>query len=940
MTFPFYVKSIVKYKSPHPQDLSFLRGETIRVTGYAERTTDPASQGESFEEEEDDRWYLGESLDGSKQGQFPASLVEMTEMQTESQPEQQVQAAQPIPTILPQPPAAHTNECAPDTGLEGVHAEEPANMEAQEEKGATPPLEESMSAMKDEKNQASTSSATTSMDPAPDKTPAPMDPQTSQSVSARSESRSSDRATGMSPESLPVEPPPSSQAPASVETKPLDKVKSYQPVSSVGERAASDKSITEPLAMQDPTEVEPSRMSLRDRIAAFNRTATKAAPPPIPKGKPGAWKRSQATIDTEKPLFPTQTPPAVASTTGTRDQKAPLPSHRDTNMDIESSSFSASDAKSSIKMSLKERMAALQRGHEGDAKIPAPIEQAAPAAHKQEEHAQDPHEEKSEDEATRRAAIAKRMAALGGRRVDAGLFGLSAAPPAPAENNAEQEASESTKERQAEPVAETDSSDQVPQTLVVPKRAAAPRTRRTKPTEPTSPMDQETETTPATQKQPNSSASLSVQSEPDVPAVHDKNAPVTEPERQGSGTGPVVQQDPGSSPTDLDARLGQMTLAETDSRRGSASTEKDHEQSHDTSPRVLPVPLKDDWSLESQEAMLQKQEAMALSQGVLSETQTTMPAQADEEPSMPSSANESIPLNAAPSNEPVKDLNAPSSVVTRQGPEEKPQAHKEDRKTEFSSSGSTDLTPGAPLPPVIPGAEYVSQMSMTSPPLTEDVRATDHAIPTLPVSMASVISSPSVPSAQLTSDPDNSLPQLDEDNEFSSQQELLNHLLQSDNTETEVIPQENANGPDLDESNASGVLGAETVQESDPSESPETARREAITRRLARMGGQRIAGMGPFPIQTSSLTGQEIHSTETIPSSKTFDSSSPDQSVRSPTSPPLRMPPSIPAQAAEPTLTQEHETRDREVSLKSHEPTRPPPRAPPRAPPPVPDKLA
>lgn len=939
MTFPFYVKSIVKYRSPHPQDLSFLRGETIRVTGYAERTTDPASQGDSFEEEEDDRWYLGESLDGSKQGQFPASLVEITETPTEPQPEPQAQVVQPIPTIPPQP-AAQTNECEPDMGLEGVDAQEPPKMEAQKEKVTTQPLEENMNASKDKKNQACASSATTSVNPALDNSPDTIEPQTSQSVSVGPENRSSEQATGMSPESIPVESRKSPQAPASVETNPLDEAKINHPASTIGEKAPRDKNTTEPLAMQEPTEMDPSRMSLRDRIAAFNRTATKAAPPPIPKGKPGSWKRPQATSDAEKPLFPNQAPPAVAATTGMRDQKAPPPSHPDANSDMESSAFSASDAKSSIKMSLKERMAALQRGHEGDAKSPDPIGQADPAAHKQEEHAQDTHDEKSEEEATRRAAIAKRMAALGGRRVDTGLFGFSTAPPAPAENNSEQEASESTKEQQAKPVAQSDSSEQVPQPLVVPKRAAAPRTRRIKPTEPTSPMDQETETTPATEREPDSTTSLPVHSESDALAVQDMNAPVSESECKGPDTGPVVQRDPGSSPTDLDKRLGQMTLPETNSPRASESTENDHEQRRNASPRVLPVPSKDDWSLESQEAMLQTQEAMALSQGVLSETQTTMPARAAEEPSIPLSGNESFALDAAPSNDRVKDLNAPSTVVARQVPKDMPQAHKEDRKTNSSSLGTTDFTPGAPLPPVIPGAEYVSQMSTTSPPLAEGVRATDHAVPTLPVSMASVISSPTISSEQLTSNPDNSLPQVDEDNEFSAQQELLNHLLQPDNTETVVNPTKKANGLDLDESNASGVLGTESVLESGHPEAPETARREAITRRLARMGGQRIAGMGPFPIQTISLAGQETHAVDDMPSSKTFDSPSSDPNVRSPTSPPLRMPPSIPAQATEPTLVQEHETQDKDVPLKSHEPTRPPPRAPPRAPPPVPDKLA
>ena len=42
MEFPAYVQSVVKYKSPHPGELSFSKGEVIRVLGYAERI-DPVS---------------------------------------------------------------------------------------------------------------------------------------------------------------------------------------------------------------------------------------------------------------------------------------------------------------------------------------------------------------------------------------------------------------------------------------------------------------------------------------------------------------------------------------------------------------------------------------------------------------------------------------------------------------------------------------------------------------------------------------------------------------------------------------------------------------------------------------------------------------------------------------------------------------------------------
>lgn len=200
--------------------------------------------------------------------------------------------------------------------------------------------------------------------------------------------------------------------------------------------------------------------SLRDRIAAFENkgSAPAPAPPPAPRPKPGHinW--------TPKPLSPPTSPKASSS------------GHDDSAEARKAAGMSATDAKESIgKLSLKERMAALQgsggfSGPGGAAAAPPPrpsgekpkwkpppvvqrvepiggddeedkpTEVKAEREHTDEpkspeeaaetkESEQEPREEgepdPQEEERQRRAALAARMARLGGARVGMGppIFG-------------------------------------------------------------------------------------------------------------------------------------------------------------------------------------------------------------------------------------------------------------------------------------------------------------------------------------------------------------------------------------------------------------------------------------------------------------------------------------------------------------------------------------
>jgi len=952
MAIPFYVKSIVKYKSPHPQDLSFLRGEIIRVIGYADRTMETTSPADLDEEEEDDRWYMGESLDGSKQGQFPASLVERTEYSVATQPSTQAEAAQPIATVSSQSPLV-MDECVPEKESTDVQktSEHPSDDAMFIQSAEIPVVMEEKSALPVEvANQEATQIVPTHEDAmaegAPQSQPASFEATDIQVQSCDHDSKPRDTLTSVN-------------EPTVVETNNQQESKTEnedtlpEPINTVkSQPTATDEKISV------PSEIDPSRMSLRDRIAAFNKTANKT-PPPIPKGKPGTWKRPPVSDNAEKPLMPSQVPPALATSTAPRVHKAPDTSHSDASTDV-GSSFSASDAKSSIKMSLKERMAALQRGQEGGVAIPAPSsERAVPVVTKHEEEAQDKTDEVTDDEATRRAAIAKRMAALGGRRVDAGLFASASTtnsePAAVTEKYSEQNDVEAVKEKM-EPCTESGSPTDAPQPLAVPKRTAAPRKRRTKPVKPASPVAEEPEKPFKDDNDPETDVldSVSPPQQSELETPNEQDIPSDQANQDQIDESTVYDPDSIQPSSTLEKRLGGMMLTVNDGISSQGSVPMRNSQSTSTEvSSVIPV---NETPKETEKDILEVQEGMALSPEHTPEPcPPSNVTRLSEEQELASSHKAPISLMSPsydkPSEIPVnisdmKDKNVGFSVVTRQVPiastvEQDPSTHSENQVSPISTSIQTEVPPAGSLPPVIPGAEYVSPATFTVPHLAKPVQPVDHVVHADPIPVELPPKLPSI------SAKDNSVERIDssqhlqnENNDFSTQQELLNQLLQS-----------NTDAPSARAGSDEMVKPAvpekdEFVQQDDP-EASEMARREAIRRRLARMGGQRIAGLGQAPIQETIISSfepsEDFHEASVydgMSSSKTQETTNENQDPRSPTSPPVRMPPAIPIPVAEPkTGFQEDETivTDGEAQIKTNKPTRPPPRAPPRAPPPVPE---
>ena len=493
MSFPWYARSIVKYKSPHPQDLSFPKDQDLRVLGYADRGAE-----EEEAEEEDDRWYVGEWLDGSRQGQFPASLVVRINSEEADVPHSPVlPAEEPISA-----PKDISNEDASSVAPEHVQEKTPMNAEEPQEKvpvegvqefvhkeasgsaeqpqekvqvkevtvepevARTVPIEQPMvqevhaEKMPQDSERVEPEPCNEVMAPLQEQAPAPITPTLSESVP---ETQASATLPFHSPKDTPAEPTQDHAAPSST----------------------TDAQVAEP-------SIDPSAMSLRDRIAAFNKPVEKGPPPPLPRGKPGSWKRT--------------VPANVA------------PKHVDARTDAAPSTMSASDAQSSIKMSLKERMSALQRNEEAIARPALTKERQTPSKLTNSLPA-----EPSGEDAEHRASIARRMAALGGRRVEPGLFGILPKAEAPKqkdqEDASEQDASEKAKSQDSQ--AMVASTGEAP--LVVPRRPVAPRTRRIKPAQETSKGPENSEVHHSTERQIPASESAT-----DPPAPMDGGASTVE----------------------------------------------------------------------------------------------------------------------------------------------------------------------------------------------------------------------------------------------------------------------------------------------------------------------------------------------------------------------------------------------------------------------------
>lgn len=753
MLFPAYVKSIVKYKSPHAQDLSFAKGETICVTGYADRGT------EDEEEDEDDRWYMGHALDQSRQGQFPASLVVPTDPPA-------VKEAQEVSPAEPETPDKMTSEPTTTDGGSAAAGAAPAAMVGGLAAGtatAAPSVTKQDHFVEEGESREKTMEAAsvqdrptppmpTSTSTAPNREPtpeeniqtdAPITPSNGlEKVSASStEAPQTHPAMAETEEKtaiLPASTEDSSVAPAPAPTSASTSPPAPVPVPTIA--STSTPSTT------SESEIDPSRLSLRDRIAAFNKPVEKKPPPPIPRGKPGGWKRPPPAEGSEKPLLPSDPPPAIAATRSSVPPAKPVATsdHVDSSAETATSSFSASDAKSSIKMSLKERMAALQR-KEAEPKVSEPpvVERSVPASDVKAaitEPAQEGSELVSPDEAERRASIARRMAALGGRRMDAGLF----APPPPVVASKPEPATEEASEEstlpnvtEAEPAApamtaETDST--APQPLAVPRRTAAPRTRRAKTSE-------------------------SVPSPP-AEAQPVLNEPVSD--------GTAVLEESGEA------------MPETDKNVPPPATE------------IAPAGQKDTLT----------EQAPPMDAPFAAVDEPAIDTEAPREPSIPASSSRPVLLH---------DLAAPL-----------PQ-----------KEGTMTLHNMTSMKEALPTAEPVTTTAMptTTTPTEMSPSTAPTSVPLLPSVVPDATMIATLPPAMSTQP-------VEAPADFEEQRHMLENLLQSPEATSAptALPVEKT---------PQDLSASESVV---PSTDSEQERRDSITQRLQRMGGQRIAGMSPAPV--------------------------------------------------------------------------------------------
>lgn len=464
----------MKYKSPHPQDLSFPKDQDLRVLGYADRGAE-----EEEAEEEDDRWYVGEWLDGSRQGHFPASLVVRINSEKADVPHS------------PAMPAAEPTSPPKDISSENASSVAPEHVQKTPMKDEEPQEKVPVEGVQNLVHKEASGSAEQPQEKVDveEVTPQPevtgMLPIEQPMVQTHAEQMPQDleRETLVPRED--VAEPVQERAPAPIKLSLSESVPETQASATMPSHSSEDTPIrpaqghAAPISTADPQaaepSIDPSAMSLRDRIAAFNKPVEKGPPPPLPRGKPGSWKRP--------------VPVHVA------------PKHVDARTDAAPSTMSASDAQSSIKMSLKERMSALQRNEEAITRPTLTTERQAPS-----KLTNPLPTEPSGEDAEHRASIARRMAALGGRRVEPGIFGILPKAEASKQKNQQDVDQKEASEQDASEKAENqDSQTAVASTgeapLVVPRRPVAPRTRRIKPTQETSKGPENSEVHHSTERQ-------------------------------------------------------------------------------------------------------------------------------------------------------------------------------------------------------------------------------------------------------------------------------------------------------------------------------------------------------------------------------------------------------------------------------------------------------
>lgn len=930
LSFPYIARSIKKYRSPHVQDLSFPKGAVIRVTGLAPKTAkDEDDDDDDDDEDDDDVWLLGELKDGTAQGTFPGACVEPSDDLDDDAP----------------PPATPTAATEINSSAATSSIEAPTSKEEIVEPAKTGLI-----------------------------------PTESSSTSAVTEAH---------PGSLAKDTGEAATAPTPAVEQATQT--SNKEAAAPNESLASPSSPTK-TAAPGPPPPKPKPSGLAARIAAFNQPASGSSPPPLPKSKPagvaGGWKRPTPQ-EGDKPVLPgaptaakpspaasqPRAPPAVGDSTSEAKEASPAPSEA-------GSGFSAADAASSIKMSLKERMAALQRGGDSSggsaeaatSKSPPPLvakpgrltadrravalaamgtspsgqssesltladdgktaptgvsedggegtltsqadaepvdkEVSAETDSLKQETVEPAGEEGAaspeDDEAQRRAAIAQRLARLGGQRVGGPGPAVFGAPrPIPEKKPSQsEEAIKSPVDSEAAadaPIPE-DQVEEKPKTLDVPRRTAPPRRKRSAPspaqeipadssaasavtnsTEATEPAS--SDVVSAQESQP---ASVSAQDQPDISETTSRSAvPDSADGEDTLVTGPPPPEnvvDPGSIA---------QNLQETEESPG--PMEDVHEQARDereaeqVQKTIADLPGEDD-----DEEL--KRKAAALD-AFLSRDEDSGEELDDnddgESHTIPSALRAQLGLDSRQSSL----ASGPASADLAHGQEDD-----EDPTLDASSAQMRSMSP-APLPPStsssrppIPSSRPESRASLTAPNRAAPTPPPQSGMVGDPGRRGSTSSRPPIPRSPPPRAPSASIagtlaqaeekeePQTEEESFMgASEQAAAVAGLPSANapqlaapTARRAVPVDDEEDDDAEPMQAASSEEAPaTVEPTQLDEEPselteeqeEAARRARIAKRMAALGGQRMGGMpimgAPMPSRQRSV---ETRSEEAVES--------------------------------------------------------------------------
>ncbi|ODO10042.1 hypothetical protein I350_02267 [Cryptococcus amylolentus CBS 6273] len=271
------------YKSPHKTDLSFAKGETIRVTGPSP---------------DDDDWLVGETLDGSRSGGFPKDFVQPVES-VES-----VEAAEPKAESVEETPSNDAPSAAPEVPESAPVVSEPVavqELEPTPAKAAPPPQAPAASPPAtttkpptaddgEEKRPQSMKERLAFFAAAQDKpAPPPIKPKPaaggltwSQRQKLRQEQEAKEREEAAARgESAPA---PVSAAPAPTLPEPVEQAPKEQQEGAGMSTADAVSSITKGGSLKD-------RMAALQGSGAFGQQQEKP-PPPAPSGK--VWSRPAA----------------------------------------------------------------------------------------------------------------------------------------------------------------------------------------------------------------------------------------------------------------------------------------------------------------------------------------------------------------------------------------------------------------------------------------------------------------------------------------------------------------------------------------------------------------------------------------------------------------------------------------------------------------------